>query len=95
MCVCVTEHADDRSNPLLEIGFLAQSMLTGPLPGPAQMQSSAYFKSTTGKNKYGWYPVSCTSNYLIMCEVPKSAYNCPPEPPPAPSPAPGAPVCKL
>jgi hypothetical protein len=42
-----------------------------------QMQNSAYFKSVAGRNKYGWYPVDCTSSRPVLCEVPKYNFTCP------------------
>lgn len=52
-----------------------------------QQKDPSFFRNTTAtKNKYGWYPVPCTPNYITICEVNQALFNCPPQPPPAPPP---------
>lgn len=56
---------------------------TGSSTEYLQWQSSTFFTSRNGFNKYGWYPYPCSQSYDIICEVPWSNILCPPSPPPA------------
>jgi hypothetical protein len=47
------------------------------------MKVASNFITGTG-NVYGWWPQACSGTYDGMCEIPLSAYQCPPAPPPSP-----------
>lgn len=50
---------------------------------------------TTGTNRVlGWWPATCTNGYNHICEVPLSAYQCPPSPPQSPAPPPDIYACE-
>ena len=83
-------------------GCCRQSQHRAPLTRPTAGQSSEYLQSQVNSatyysdiaalNTFGWYPVSCSSAYQYVCEVPFSALGCK-APPPVPPPYPPAQLC--
>jgi hypothetical protein len=57
--------------------------------------STTFYSQTAGQIKGWWlnYDV-CTRALKALCEVPHTAFTCPPAPPPAPPPVPPASLCK-
>lgn len=58
------------------------------------VQNSSNYVKNSATNKWAWVPSSCTTGYTAICEVPTSAYPCPPSPPPATPPPPPLDLCK-
>jgi hypothetical protein len=58
----------------------------------AQVNSASFYSNIPALNKFGWYPVACTSAYPYVCEVPFSALGCK-APPPVPPPYPPTELC--
>jgi hypothetical protein len=59
-----------------------------------RVQNSSLYVKNTSANKWAWTPSNCASSYATICEVPLSAYPCPPTPPPAPAPPPPLDLCE-
>jgi hypothetical protein len=59
----------------------------------AQVNNAQFYSTTAGRNKFGWYPTACTTNYDYICEVPFTSLRCT-APPPVPPPYPPTNLCK-